>query len=127
MRMPIKVGDTLPPVEVHEGTPKTKVNIRDLFAGKKGVLFAVPGAFTPGCSQIHLPSFVSDFDQLKAKGVEVVACISVNDAFVMSAWGESTGAAGKIRMLADTTGEFTKSTDLGLDLTAALGGLRSKR
>jgi len=123
----VQVGDSLPSVELHEGNPKTKVNIRELFAGKKGVLFAVPGAFTPSCSQTHLPGYVEDYDQIKAKGVDVIACVSVNDAFVMEAWGESQGAKGKIRMLADTTGEFTKAIDLGFDATAALGNLRSKR
>lgn len=126
-RMPIKVGDALPSVQLHEGSPKTTVNVRELFAGKKGVLFAVPGAFTPGCHKTHLPGYIADFDKLVAKGVEVVACVSVNDAFVMAAWGESSGAAGKIRMLADTNGEFTKAIDLEVDLTKAFGNVRSKR
>lgn len=125
--MPIKVGDKLPAVEVAESTPNDKVNVADLFKGKKGVLFAVPGAFTPGCSKTHLPGFVDDCDKLKDKGIEVVACISVNDPFVMSAWGENLGATGKIRMLADTCCEFTKAVDLELDVTPFLGNVRSKR
>jgi 2-Cys peroxiredoxin 5 len=124
--MSIQEGDKLPSVEVHESSPGDKVNIADLFAGKKGVLFAVPGAFTPGCSKTHLPGYVQDADAIKAKGIDVVACVAVNDAFVMQAWGESQGAQGKVRMLADPAGEFTKA--VGLDVNAAaLGGLRSKR
>ncbi|XP_064399856.1 peroxiredoxin-5, mitochondrial-like [Halichondria panicea] len=126
LKMPIKVGDELPSVECHEDSPANKVNMRELFAGKRGVLFAVPGAFTPGCSKKHLPGYVENADEIKAKGVDVIACVSVNDAFVMAAWGESGGATGKIRMLADTNAEFTKAIDLTLD-SAALGGIRSMR
>ncbi|XP_078344910.1 peroxiredoxin-5, mitochondrial-like [Oculina patagonica] len=125
--MPIKVGDSLPSVQVMESTPNDKVNVASLFAGKKGVLFAVPGAFTPGCTKTHLPGYVADFDKLKEKGVEVVACISVNDPFVMAAWGEAHKCEGKIRMLADTKGEFTKAVDMELDATPFLGNVRSKR
>ncbi|CAI8050190.1 Peroxiredoxin-5, mitochondrial [Geodia barretti] len=108
LRMPIKVGDTLPSLEVQEGTPATTVNVKDLFASKKGILFGVPGAFTPGCTKTHLPGYVQDWEKLKAKGVEVVACVSVNDVFVMAAWGEARGADGKVRMLADHNGAYTK-------------------
>ncbi|KAJ7382773.1 Peroxiredoxin-5, mitochondrial [Desmophyllum pertusum] len=125
--MPIKVGDKVPSVQVMEATPNDKVDVASLFAGKKGVLFAVPGAFTPGCSKTHLPGYVAEFDKLKAKGVEVVACISVNDPFVMTAWGEAHKCGGKIRMLADTNGEFTKAIDMELDATPFLGNVRSKR
>ncbi|XP_065884418.1 peroxiredoxin-5, mitochondrial-like [Dysidea avara] len=126
--MPIEVGDKLPSVDVFEGTPNNKVNIQELFSKvKKGVLFAVPGAFTPGCSKTHLPGFVSGYDKLKEKGVEVVACVSVNDPFVMAAWGESAGAEGKVRMLADTCAEFTKAIEMDLDATKFLGNVRSKR
>ncbi|KAM8900231.1 peroxiredoxin-5, mitochondrial-like [Spinachia spinachia] len=101
-----------------------------LFKGKKGVLFAVPGAFTPGCSKTHLPGFVQQSQDLRSKGVQEVACISVNDAFVMAAWGKEHGADGKVRMLADPTGAFTKAVDLLLDsdqIVQALGNKRSKR
>ncbi|XP_013386184.1 peroxiredoxin-5, mitochondrial-like [Lingula anatina] len=125
--MPIKEGDRLPNIEVLEKTPNTKVNLGDLFKGKKGVLFGVPGAFTPGCSKTHLPGYVQNFDKLKAKGMDVVACIAVNDPFVMDAWGENQGANGKIRMLADYKGEFAKAADLEKDLTGALGSVRCKR
>lgn len=128
LNMPIKVGDKIPSVEVFENSPGNKVNMADLFKGKKGVLFAVPGAFTPGCSKTHLPGYVENFDKLKAKGVEVVACVSVNDPFVMEAWGQDQKAEGKVRMLADTNAEFTKAVDMLFpDLAAVLGGIRSKR
>ncbi|MFT7814642.1 peroxiredoxin-5, mitochondrial [Arapaima gigas] len=94
--MPVEVGQPLPAVEVQEGDPANKVSMEQLFKGKKGVLFAVPGAFTPGCSKTHLPGFVELSDQLRSKGIEEVACISVNDAFVMAAWGREHGAEGKV-------------------------------
>ena len=91
------------------------------------VLFGVPGAFTPGCSKTHLPGYVAAAADMKAKGVAELVCISVNDPFVMEAWGKAQGADGKVRMLADTTGAYTKALGLDLDLTAALGGVRCKR
>ncbi|XP_031572053.1 peroxiredoxin-5, mitochondrial-like [Actinia tenebrosa] len=127
LAMPIKVGDKLPSVEVMEGTPKDKVNIAKLFEGKKGILFAVPGAFTPGCSKTHLPGYIADHSKLTGKGVEVIACVAVNDPFVMAAWGEAHGAAGKVHMLADTNCAFTKAVDMELDATPFLGNTRSKR
>ncbi|XP_060747100.1 peroxiredoxin-5, mitochondrial [Tachysurus vachellii] len=130
VNMPIKVGDSLPAVEVQEGEPGNKVSIAQLFKGKKGVLFAVPGAFTPGCSKTHLPGFVADAEKLKSKGVQEVACVSVNDVFVMAAWGKEHGTDGKVRMLADPTGAFTAAVDLFLDnddLLKVLGNKRSKR
>ncbi|XP_042355331.1 peroxiredoxin-5, mitochondrial-like [Plectropomus leopardus] len=130
VKMPIKVGENLPSVEVQEGEPGNKVSMDQLFKGKKGVLFAVPGAFTPGCSNTHLPGFVQQAQDLKSKGIQEVACISVNDAFVMAAWGKAQGADGKVRMLADPTGAFTKQVDLLLDsdqIVQVLGNKRSKR
>ncbi|CAH1791554.1 unnamed protein product [Owenia fusiformis] len=124
--MSLKVGDKLPNISVFEGTPKDKVSLSELFAGKKGVLFAVPGAFTPGCSKTHLPGYIEKYEALQGKGAGVVACISVNDPFVMDAWGKAQGADGKIRMLADATGEFTKAIGMDIDLPP-LGGVRSKR
>ncbi|KAF4077296.1 hypothetical protein AMELA_G00206500 [Ameiurus melas] len=128
--MPIKVGESLPAVEVQEGDPGNKISIAQLFKGKKGVLFAVPGAFTPGCSKTHLPGFVADAAKLKSKGVQEVACVSVNDVFVMDAWGKEHGTDGKVRMLADPTGAFTAAVDLFLDnddILEVLGNKRSKR
>ncbi|XP_029925066.1 peroxiredoxin-5, mitochondrial [Myripristis murdjan] len=129
-KMPIKVGESLPAVEVQEGEPGNKVAMDQLFKGKKGVLFAVPGAFTPGCSKTHLPGFVQQAGDLRGKGIQEVACIAVNDAFVMAAWGKEHGAEGKIRMLADPTGAFTQAVDLLLDsdqIVQVLGNKRSKR
>lgn len=126
-KMPVKVGDKLPNVTLYEGNPGNKVNAAELFAGKKGVLFAVPGAFTPGCSMTHLPGYVDNIDALKSKGAEVIACVAVNDPFVMEAWGKAHNADGKIKMLADPAGEFTKAVDMELDLAAVLGNMRSQR
>jgi len=125
---PIKPGDKLPSVPVFENTPANKINLAELFGGvKKGIIFAVPGAFTPGCSKTHLPGYVENAAALKAKGVDLIACISVNDPFVMDAWGQAQKASGKIRMFADPSGAFTKAMDMELDLSGALGNKRSKR
>ncbi|XP_063427493.1 peroxiredoxin-5, mitochondrial-like [Mytilus trossulus] len=125
--MPIKVGDKLPAVDLFENDPGTKVNSGEAFAKGKHVILAVPGAFTPGCSMTHLPGYVTNFDKMKSKGVDSVACISVNDPFVMGAWGKEQKADGKVRMLADTCGAFTKAVDLEVDLSGPLGSKRSKR
>jgi 2-Cys peroxiredoxin 5 len=113
-------------VSLFEGTPGGKVESADLFKGKV-VLFGVPGAFTPGCSATHLPGYVKLSAELKAAGATEIVCISVNDPFVMAAWGKAHGADGKVRMLADTNANFTKALGLELDLTAPLGSVRSKR
>ncbi|EGW02857.1 peroxiredoxin-5, mitochondrial [Cricetulus griseus] len=125
----IKVGDAIPSVEVFEREPGKKVNLAELFKGKKGVLFGVPGAFTPGCSKTHLPGFVEQAEALKAKGVQVLACLSVNDVFVTEEWGRAHKAEGKVRLLADPTGAFGKETDLLLDdsLVSLFGNRRLKR
>src|SRR5690606_22471587 len=98
-----------------------------LFKGKRVVLFAVPGAFTPTCSARHLPGFVEKADQLKAKGIDTIACVSVNDAFVMDAWGKAHNCAGKVEMLADGNGDFTRALGLEMDATKVGLGQRSKR
>lgn len=100
-------------------------NTAELFSNKKVVLFAVPGAFTPTCSAAHLPGYVVSADELKAKGVDAIICLSVNDAFVMSAWGKSQNAEN-IMMLADGDGSYTKALGLSMD-TAGFGGIRSQR
>jgi glutaredoxin/glutathione-dependent peroxiredoxin len=127
--MPIKVGDTLPTttfrVMTAEG-PKPKSS-DEVFKGKKVALFAVPGAFTPTCSNLHMPSFLNNVDAFKAKGVDTVAVTSVNDPFVMKAWAEKTGGDGKIDFLADGSAEFAKGIDMVLDATAGGLGIRSKR
>lgn len=124
--MTIGLGDALPAGTLHENTPGNHVDVRAFFASGKSILFGVPGAFTPGCHLTHLPGYINDHEALKAKGVDRVACISVNDAFVMAAWGEATGATGKVTMLADPQGTYVKSLGLDVD-AAALGGTRSKR
>ncbi|XP_037719496.1 peroxiredoxin-5, mitochondrial [Drosophila subpulchrella] len=123
----VKVGDSLPSVDLFEDSPANKINTGDLVNGKKVIIFGVPGAFTPGCSKTHLPGYVSSADELKSKqGVDEIVCVSVNDPFVMSAWGKEHGATGKVRLLADPAGGFTKALDVTIDLPP-LGGVRSKR
>lgn len=128
--MAIKVGDRIPEVEVKtmgaDGMPEA-VNTAKVLGEGKVVLFAVPGAFTPGCSKVHLPGFVENADELKAKGVDTIACIAVNDAWVMQAWGESQGVGDKILMLADGSADFAEAMGLVLDASGAGLGTRSKR
>ena len=127
--MTIKVGDKIPSsilMEMKGGTPQP-VKTDDLFLGKKVAVFALPGAFTPTCSAKHLPGFVQHAADLKAKGIDEIACISVNDAFVMGAWGEHQNAGGKVRMLGDGNGDFTRTLGLELDATKFGMGKRSQR
>lgn len=125
----IKVGDRLPEAEfitmTADGTQRFTTGT--VFSGRKVVLFAVPGAFTPTCSMNHLPGFVKEADAIKAKGVDTLACTAVNDVHVMNAWGRQSGADGKILMLADGNGDFAKAIGLEFDLTANHMGRRSKR
>jgi peroxiredoxin 5 len=125
----LQIGDQLPEVTLEElvNDEPQKVQLRELFAGKKGILFGVPGAFTPGCSKTHLPGYVKDRDTLAEAGAEVVACVSVNDAFVMGAWGKDQGADGKVRMLADPRGELAKKLGINFDATGILGNERCRR
>lgn len=127
--MAIKEGDKIPEVKVTEmvdGKP-TPTSLAELSAGKRVVVFAVPGAFTPTCSMKHLPGFVEQYDALKKKGADEIVCLSVNDAFVMDAWGKSSNAGGKIRMLADGNGELTRALGLGMDASGFGMGQRSQR
>src|ERR1700749_2468654 len=127
--MTIKVGDKIPSatlMEMQDGKP-TPVKTDDFFAGKKVALFALPGAFTPTCSAKHAPGFVNNYDALKAKGVDEIACVSVNDAFVMGAWGKDQKSDGKVHMLADGTGDFTKAMGLEMDGSRFGMGKRSQR
>lgn len=98
----------MPNTVLYEDSPANKVNVHDLFSGKKGILLGVPGAFTPTCSRSHLPGFIHNIEQVRAKGYEVVACVTVNDAFVTGAWAKDTQAENKVRILADPSAEFTK-------------------
>jgi len=126
--MSVQTGDKLPAgtLKVMGEKGPQDVTIESLTKGKKTVLFAVPGAFTPGCTITHLPGFVVNADTIKAKGVDNIVCVAVNDAFVMSAWGKSQNA-DEIIMAADGSGDYTKALGLELDLTAAGLGVRSKR
>jgi peroxiredoxin len=127
--MTIKVGDKIPSATFRylssEG-PK-EISSDELFGGKKVAFFAVPGAFTPTCSQRHLPTFVDKAAALKAKGVDTIACVAVNDAFVMGAWGKASGCDDKVMMLADGNGDFARALDLELDASRAGLGKRSQR
>ena len=126
--MKIKVGDLIPDVTIKvmgEEGPEN-ISTMDLFRNKKSILFAVPGAFTPGCSLSHFPGYVVNADKIKEKNVDTIACISVNDAFVMNAWGEAQNA-GEILMLADGNAEFTKKIGLTLDGSDFGMGIRSQR
>jgi len=125
----IKIGDQIPSMKLMKATadgPK-EVSTDEIFKGRKVVMFAVPGAFTPTCSVKHLPGFVQNFDALKAKGVDEVVCMAVNDGFVMGAWGREQGTDGKVTMLSDGSAALTKAMGLELDLVARNMGVRSQR
>ncbi|HAD26404.1 MAG TPA: peroxiredoxin [Alphaproteobacteria bacterium] len=127
--MTIKVGDKIPEGTLTQMTEKgpAPISTAELFGGKKVVLFALPGAFTPTCSNQHLPGFVQKAGDIKAKGVDTIACLSVNDAFVMGAWGKDQNVGDNVLMLADGSAAFTKSLGLEFDLTKAGMGVRSQR
>ncbi len=127
--MTISIGDAIPDVKVHMATEEgpDEVMTGALFAGKKTALFALPGAFTPTCSAYHLPGFVEHAAALKAKGIDQIVCMSVNDAFVMEAWGKAAGAGDIVMMLADGNGEFAKALGLDFDASAFGMGQRSQR
>ena len=133
----IKVGDRLPEGKLSEATefdeaagcplnPKD-ISVAEATKGKKIAVFALPGAYTPTCSAKHVPSYLANYDQLKAKGVDEIWCVATNDAFVMGAWGRTQKAGGKVRMLADGSALWTKALGLELDLTARGMGVRSNR
>lgn len=128
--MSIAVGDRIPDVSVaisgDDGMPKP-AQTGDLLGSGKVVLFAVPGAFTPGCSNYHLPGFVTLADQLQAKGVDTIACIAVNDAFVMYAWGQDQNVGDSVVMIGDGNGDFAKAVGLEFDGSGIGLGLRSQR
>jgi peroxiredoxin (alkyl hydroperoxide reductase subunit C) len=125
----IKTGDQLPSMKLTAATPEgpREITTEEIFRGKKTVLFAVPGAFTPTCSAKHLPGFVEHAKDFAAKGVESVVCMAVNDAFVMGAWAASQGIGPEILMLADGSAQFTKALGLELDLVGRGLGIRSQR
>lgn len=127
--MTIKPGDKLPEITfrvVTQDAPAPKTT-SEIFAGRKVVLFAVPGAFTPTCHRNHLPGFLEHYDEFRAKGIDAVAVTAVNDVFVMQAWAKATGGLGKIEFLADGSGDFAKALGMELDRIAAGLGVRSQR
>jgi peroxiredoxin len=134
--MTIKVGDRLPDGQLQEfievetagcSVGPNTFNVQDLVKGKKIVIFGLPGAYTPTCSAKHVPGYIRHYDALKAAGVDEIWCLSVNDAFVMGAWGRDQGATGKVRMMADGSADYTKKLGLELDLVARGMGVRCQR
>ncbi len=127
--MPIRPGDELPNVTLTHMTgegPK-EITTEEIFGGKRVVLFALPGAFTPTCSAAHLPGYVVHADAVKAKGVDRIVCLSVNDAFVMDAWAKTQNVDGRVEMIADGNGDFTRAVGLELDQRPRGLGVRSQR
>jgi peroxiredoxin len=127
--MTIAVGDPIPDVPLNimrDGKPAT-VSSRELFAGRRVVLFALPGAFTPTCSAAHLPGFVVHADDIKGRGIDAIVCLSVNDAYVMNAWGTAQNVDDRIVMVADGSAAFTRAVGLELDLDSRGMGMRSQR
>jgi len=124
--MAIQEGEKIPAATV-KATDMSDLTTDELFGGKKVVIFAVPGAFTPTCSNQHLPGFIEQADAIRAKGVDDIICMSVNDAFVMDAWGKDRGAGDKVRMVADGNGEFSKALGLDFDGSGIGFGLRCQR
>lgn len=127
--MSIKVGDKIPSVKLKHLTDEgmAEVDTGELFAGKKIIFFGVPGAYTPACHKTHLPGYVAKADEIKAKGIDEIVCVAVNDPFVMKVWGDQQGAAGKVTMLPDGNGALTEALGLGFDGSGAGLGTRSKR
>src|SRR5438067_5182720 len=127
--MAIKVGDKIPSVTLHYLTAEGMKSVpsEEFFAGKKVIVFGLPGAYTRTCSSRHLPGYVTNAAALKAKGVDTIACLSVNDAFVMNAWGKEHGAGDNVVMLGDGSAEFTKAIGLELDRVKEGMGIRSQR
>ena len=127
--MSISVGDKVPDITLKRLGPSGMEDVKtgDYFKGRKIVLFAVPGAFTPTCAQKHLPGYIREADSIKAKGIDEIVCLAVNDPFVMKHWGETAGAQGKVTMLPDGNGEFTSALGLGMDGSGVGLGFRAKR
>jgi len=124
--MPISEGEKIPAVTVKTSDMKN-ITTEELFAGKKVVIFAVPGAFTPTCSEQHLPGYITHAEAIRAKGVDSILCVSVNDAFVMGAWGKDRGAGEAVTMIADGNGDFSKALGLDFDGSGIGFGVRSQR
>jgi peroxiredoxin len=127
--MTIRIGDSIPPATLTRVTPDgpERIDTASYFAGRRVALFSVPGAFTPTCSARHLPGFVDKAGELKAKGIDEIACTAVNDAFVMAAWGKSSGVDDQVTMLADGNGDFARAVGLEMDGSKFCMGLRAQR
>jgi peroxiredoxin len=127
--MTIAVGDNIPEIDlaIMQDSSPTTINTRKIFSGKKVILFALPGAFTPTCSAAHVPGFVIHHDAIKNKGVDTIACLATNDAYVMTAWGIAQNVSDNILMLGDGNGDFTRAVGLEIDLSASNMGMRSRR
>lgn len=127
--MPIQIGDRIPDVTLRTiaAGREREVSTSELFRGKRAVLFAVPGAFTPTCSDYHLPGFVEQADAIRAKGIDLIACVAVNDHFVMDAWGKAREVGDKILMLADGNGDFARAMGLDQDSSRFGMGTRTRR
>ena len=127
--MPIQIGDRIPDVTLRTiaAGREREVSTAELFQGKRAVLFAVPGAFTPTCSDYHLPGFVEQADAIKARGIDLIACVAVNDHFVMEAWGKAREVGDKVLMLADGNGDFARALGLDQDTSRFGLGTRSRR
>lgn len=127
--MTIQVGDKIPAMTLKRLGPggMGEVDTGELFKGRKVVLFSVPGAYTPTCSKEHLPGFIARAGEIKAKGIDEIVCLSINDPFVMQAWGNEQGAEGKVTMLPDWNGAFTQALGLTQDISVAGLGVRGKR
>ena len=127
--MPIQIGDRIPDVTLRTVAAgrEREISTRELFQGKRAVLFAVPGAFTPTCSDYHLPGFVEHAGEILAKGIDLIACVAVNDHFVMEAWGKAREVGDRILMLADGNGDFARAMDMVLDASRFGLGTRSRR
>ncbi|KAL8598263.1 hypothetical protein ACOMHN_035213 [Nucella lapillus] len=122
----IKIGDPLPDVTLYETSPDNAFSAGELYKGKKGIIFAVMAAFSPGCTKAHIPDFLAFYEKFKEEGY-IVSCISVNDPYVMDAWGKFTHADGKIHMLADPQGEFTRAMGMEIECKNLLGTNRSQK
>ena len=127
MKSVIKTGLKFPKVNLFENNPTNVKVTDDLLKGKKVIIFGVPGAFTPSCSKTHLPGYLADYDKYKKKGIDSIVCVSVNDPFVMEAWGKINKCDNKIQMLADTKGELARELGIVLDAEEKLGNKRMKR
>jgi peroxiredoxin len=127
--MAIQVGDKIPDVTLRTVAAgrEREVSTEELFRGKRAVLFAVPGAFTPTCSDYHLPGFVELADDIRARGIDLIACVAVNDHFVMEAWGKARDVGDKILMLADGNGDFARAVGMDADISRFGLGVRSRR